>query len=101
LQKAEHRAHVLEGLLKALDNLDEVIDTIRRSRTAETAKANLQRKFRLSEIQAQAILDMQLRRLAALERKKVQEEYKEKQRLIKYLQQAAGQPGDDARVDQR
>jgi DNA gyrase subunit A len=85
LARAKERAHILEGLLTALDNLDEVIDTIRRSRTTDTARKNLQRKFKLSEAQAQAILDMPLKRLAALERKKIQDEYKEKQRLIKYL----------------
>ncbi|MCP4423555.1 MAG: DNA gyrase subunit A [Chloroflexi bacterium] len=86
LEKARNRAHILEGLLKALDNLDAVIDTIRRSRTAETAKANLRKNFKLTEMQAQAILDMQLRRLAGLERRKIQDEYKEKLKLIKYLE---------------
>ena len=86
LEQARSRAHILEGLLVAIDNLDEVIDTIRRSRTVETARNNLMSKFKLSEIQAQAILDMQLRRLAGLERKKLQDEYKEKQREIKYLE---------------
>ncbi|MCP4358579.1 MAG: DNA gyrase subunit A [Chloroflexi bacterium] len=93
LQKAEHRAHILEGLLKALDNLDAVIDTIRRSRTVETARANLRKKFKLSKIQAQAILDMQLRRLAGLERRKLQNEYKELQQLIKYLRKLLADPG--------
>ncbi len=77
LEKALQRAHILEGLLIALDHLDEVIDTIRRSRNAETAKSNLQKQFKFSEEQAQAILDMQLRRLAALERRRIQEEYRE------------------------
>ena len=85
LEKARARAHVLEGLLVALDNLDEVIATIRASRTAETARDNLRTRFKLTEIQAQAILDMQLRRLAALERNKIKEEYKEVQERIKYL----------------
>ncbi len=85
LERAKERAHILEGLLVALDNLDEVIDLIRRSRTAETARTNLMRRFKLSEIQAQAILDMPLKRLAALERHKLQEEYKEKQQQIRYL----------------
>jgi len=92
LARAKERAHILEGLLIALDNLDEVISTIRRSRTSETARTNLRRKFKLSEAQAQAILDMPLKRLAALERKKIQEEYKEKQRLIKYLQSLLKSP---------
>jgi len=85
LERAKERAHILEGLLVALDNLDEVIDLIRRSRTAETARANLMRRFKLTEVQAQAILDMPLKRLAALERHKLQEEYKEKQQQIRYL----------------
>ncbi|MBN1979454.1 MAG: DNA gyrase subunit A [Anaerolineae bacterium] len=85
LARAKERAHILEGLLTALDNLDEVIDTIRRSRTTDSAHQNLRHKFKLSDAQAQAILDMPLKRLAALEQKKIQEEYKEKQRLIKYL----------------
>jgi len=86
LERAKERAHILEGLLTALANLDEVIATIRRSRDVDTARTNLQRKFKLSQVQAQAILDMPLRRLAALERKKLEQEYKEKQQLIKYLQ---------------
>jgi DNA gyrase subunit A len=86
LDRTKERAHILEGLLKALANLDEVIATIRRSRDVDTARTNLQRKFKLSQVQAQAILDMPLRRLAALERKKLEQEYKEKQQLIKYLQ---------------
>lgn len=92
LEKARQRAHILEGLLVALDNLDEVIDLIRRSRSADTAKTNLMERFKLTEIQAQAILDMQLRRLAALERKKIQEEYKEKLALIKDLEKLLARP---------
>ncbi len=92
LEKTRQRAHILEGLLIALDNLDEVIDTIRRSRTVETARANLQSRFKLSEMQAQAILDMQLRRLAGLERRKIQDEYKEKLQLIKYLERLIASP---------
>jgi len=86
LARARERAHILEGLLTALDHLDEVIALIRRSRTADTARKNLRRKFKLSQAQAQAILDMPLKRLAALERRKIQDEYKEKKRLIKYLE---------------
>jgi len=86
LDRAKERAHILEGLLKALTNLDEVIATIRRSRDVDRARINLRRKFNLSEVQAQAILDMPLRRLASMERKKLEQEYKEKQELIKYLQ---------------
>ena len=75
LRKAEAREHILAGLKVALDHLDEVIETIRRSRSAQTAKNNLVRDFNLSEKQAQAILDMPLRRLASMERKKIEEEY--------------------------
>ena len=75
LGKARARAHILEGLKKALDNLDAVIRTIRESADAETAKNNLMARFDLSELQAQAILDMRLARLAALERKKIEDEY--------------------------
>ncbi len=86
LAKAEARAHILEGLHIALDNLDAVIETIRKSKTAEDASANLQKKFKLSELQAKAILEMQLRRLAALEREKIEIEYKEILAFIKELQ---------------
>jgi DNA gyrase subunit A len=92
LDKARQRAHILEGLLIALDHLDEVIALIRRSRSADTAKTNLIERFKLTEVQAQAILDMQLRRLAALERKKMQDEYKEKQALIKELEKLLSRP---------
>lgn len=92
LEKARQRAHILEGLLIALDNLDAVIDLIRRSRSADTAKTNLIERFKLTEVQAQAILDMQLRRLAALERKKIQDEYKEKLALIKELEKLLARP---------
>ncbi|KPJ70912.1 DNA gyrase subunit A [Microgenomates bacterium DG_75] len=85
LEAAKKRAHVLEGLKIALDNLDAVIATIKKSRTAETARTNLMKKFKLTEIQANAILEMQLRRLAALERKKIEDEYKEIGKLIEYL----------------
>jgi DNA gyrase subunit A len=85
LEQARHRAHVLEGLLVALDHLDEVIQIIRRSRTTDTASVNLRRRFKLTEVQAQAILDMPLKRLAALEQRKLADEYKELQKQIKYL----------------
>ncbi|HVF99640.1 MAG TPA: DNA gyrase subunit A, partial [Chloroflexia bacterium] len=75
LKKAQERAHILEGLKIALDNLDQVIATIRGSRTPESAKANLRTTFKFSEVQAQAILDMRLARLAALERAKIENEY--------------------------
>ncbi|MEA3339743.1 MAG: DNA gyrase subunit A, partial [Chloroflexota bacterium] len=86
LVQIKERVHILEGLMTALDNLDEVIDTIRRSRRTDTARKNLRRKFKLSQVQAQAILDMPLKRLAALEQRKIQDEYKEKKRRIKHLE---------------
>ena len=79
LKKAKARAHVLEGLLIALDAIDRIIELIRSSPSAEEAKGSLMSEFDLSDIQAQAILDMQLRRLAALERQKIQDEYDELQ----------------------
>jgi len=85
LTEAKKRAHILEGLKIALDNLDAVIKTIRASKTQEDAKNNLVKKFGLSEIQATAILDMQLRRLAALEREKIEKEYAEIKKLIDKL----------------
>ncbi|MEZ4666658.1 MAG: DNA gyrase subunit A [Anaerolineae bacterium] len=86
LSRARERAHILEGLLKALDAMEEVIATIRKSQNVETARANLIKLLKIDEVQAQAILDMQLRRLAALERKKIEDEHKEKIKLIKYLE---------------
>jgi DNA gyrase subunit A len=74
LRKAQERAHILEGLKIALDHIDEVIATIRASETTEEAQANLEKKFKLTEIQARAILAMQLRTLAGLERKKIEDE---------------------------
>jgi len=92
LAKAQARAHIVEGLLRALDILDEVIDTIRRSQRVETARNNLMNNFKFSEVQAQAILDMPLKRLAALERKRLQDEYDELQTLIDYLQDLLAHP---------
>jgi DNA gyrase subunit A len=92
LEKARERAHILEGLKIALDNIDEIIRTIRESRTAESARNNLIRNFSLSERQSQAILDMQLRRLAALERKKIEDEYREVIKLIGELEDILGNP---------
>ncbi len=86
LRRAKERAHVLEGYLLALNNLDEVIATIRRAPDVPTARTRLIKKFKLSEIQAQAILDMQLRRLAALERKKIEQEFKDLKQTIKGLE---------------
>lgn len=82
LVAAGKRAHILEGLLIALNNLDDVIDTIRKSPDTEVAKTQLIKKFGLSEIQAVAILEMQLKRLAALERQKIEDEYKQIQEAI-------------------
>jgi DNA gyrase subunit A len=92
LKKARERAHIVEGLLRALDILDEVIQTIRRSQTVETARNNLVHNFKFTELQAQAILDMQLRRLAALERKKLQEEYNDLKKRIAYLEDLLANP---------
>jgi DNA gyrase subunit A len=86
LDKARARAHILDGLLIALNNLDEVIRTIRESKDADVAKERLMSRFKLSELQAQAILDMQLRRLAALERQKIQDEHREVMERIAYLE---------------
>lgn len=85
LDAAERRAHILEGYIIALDNIDEVIETIKKSRDTDTAKNNLMRRFKLSEIQAKAILDMRLQRLTGLERKKIEDEYKETIKLIEKL----------------
>src|SRR5512147_1074926 len=85
LEKAKRRAHILEGYLIALKNLDEVISLIRNAPDAEAARAKLMKRYKLSEIQATAILDLQLRRLAALERKKIETEYKEVTATIKEL----------------
>ncbi|GAA5529661.1 DNA gyrase subunit A [Herpetosiphon gulosus] len=92
LAKAKARAHILEGLKIALDQLDEVIATIRASRTAETARSNLMKNFKLSELQSQAILEMQLRRLAGLERKKIEDEYKEVLGTIADLEDILSKP---------
>ncbi len=85
LKSAKDRAHILEGLLIALNNIDEVIETIKKSPDTETAKTNLMSKFGLSEIQSVAILDMQLRKLAALERQKIEAEYQELMKTIDKL----------------
>jgi len=85
LAKAKARAHILEGYLVALKNLDELIGIIRNAPDVETARAKLMKRYKLTELQATAILDMQLRRLAALERKKIETEYKEVTGVIKEL----------------
>jgi len=85
LDAAEKRAHILEGYIIALDNIDAVIQTIKKSKDVDTAKQNLMKKFKLSEIQAKAILDMRLQRLTGLERQKIEDEYKEVIKLIEKL----------------
>ncbi|HUN22637.1 MAG TPA: DNA gyrase subunit A [Anaerolineales bacterium] len=92
LQRAKERAHILEGLLIAINNLDEVIATIRNSPDTPTARERLMNKFKLSEIQATAILEMPLKRIAKLERQKLQEEYKEVQARIQYLEKLLASP---------
>ena len=87
LNKAEARSHILEGLIIALDNIDEVIALIRGSRTTQEARDGLMSRFGLSERQAQAILDMRLQRLTGLERDKIEAEYAELQKLIAYYKQ--------------
>lgn len=86
LNKAKERAHILEGLKTALDHINAVIKTIKTSRTKETAHKNLRKKFKLSNRQAEAILEMRLQTLAGLERKKIEDELKEKLRLIRKLE---------------
>jgi len=92
LAKARARIHVLDGLLIALENIDAVIKTIRESSDVDEAKQNLIKRFKLTEIQSQAILDMQLRRLAALERWKIEEEHKQVQAEIDYLEDLLAHP---------
>jgi DNA gyrase subunit A len=92
LARARERAHILEGLLTALKHLDEVIRIIKAARDADEARAKLMKRFKLSDLQANAILDMPLKRLAALERKKIEDEYKEKLQFIKYLEGLLGSP---------
>ncbi|MBK9923762.1 MAG: DNA gyrase subunit A [Anaerolineales bacterium] len=92
LAKARARQHILDGYLIALTNLDAVIKTIRESQDADVAKANLVKRFKLSELQAQAILDMQLRRLAALERWKIEEEHKQVTEQIAYFEDLLAHP---------
>ncbi|MGX8706579.1 MAG: DNA gyrase subunit A, partial [bacterium] len=93
LNKAEARSHILEGLLIALDNIDEVISLIRASRTTQDAKDGLMQRFGLSEKQAQAILDMRLQRLTGLERDKLESEYAELQKLIAYYKAVLADEG--------
>ncbi len=86
LKQAKHRAHILEGLLIALDHIDEVIEIIKKSKDEATAKAKLMERFKLTDIQAQAILDMQLKRLTALERTKIEDELVMLKETIEYLE---------------
>lgn len=92
LKKAEERKHILEGLSKALDHIDEVINTIKKSETKEDAHANLMKKFKLSEVQSSAILEMRLQTLAGLERKKIEDELAEKKKLIAYYTDLLSDP---------
>jgi DNA gyrase subunit A len=95
LERAKARAHILEGLLVALSNLDEVVSIIRKSRNVETARNNLMKTFKLSERQAQAILDLRLQRLTALEQRKVEQEHRDLVEKIEYLE---GILADDNKV---
>lgn len=92
LAKARARLHILDGLLIALTNIDAVIKTIRESQDADIAKTNLIKRFKLTEVQAQAILDMQLRRLAALERWKIEDEHKQVSNTIAHLEDLLAHP---------
>ncbi len=92
LEKAKNRAHILDGLLIALANLDDVIKTIRESKDAEVAKERLMTRFKLTDVQAQAILDMQLRRLSALERQKIEDEHRDLLARIDFLQDLLDHP---------
>jgi DNA gyrase subunit A len=92
LQKAKDRAHILEGFRIALDNLDAVIKTIRDSESVDMARNNLMERFKLTQIQAQAILDMQLRRLAHMEQQKIIDEYNEVLKTISYLEDLLASP---------
>ncbi len=93
LTRARERAHILEGLLIALDKLNTVIKLIRESATADVARTALMERLKLTEAQANAILEMQLRRLAALERQKIEDEFAEKRKTIAYLEGLLADPG--------
>ena len=83
LKKAEQRAHILEGLIIASDNIDDVIDLIKKSSNADDARQKLEKKYKLSETQAKAIIEMRLRQLTGLEQNKLREEYDDLQKTIK------------------
>ena len=93
LAEAEKRAHILEGLLIAIDNLDEVINLIRASKTVDEARTGLMERFELSEVQAKAILDLRLQKLTGLERDKIKEEYNELMQQIEYLRSVLADVG--------
>lgn len=92
LRKAEEREHILLGLKKALDHIDEIIKLIKKSKDVDTARGSLMKEFKFSERQANAILDMRLQKLAGLERKKIEDELSEVQELIKKLKELLGSP---------
>jgi len=92
LEKAKARAHILEGLIIALDNIDAVVDLIKKAKDVPTAKMQLMERFKLTDIQAQAILDMRLSRLTGLERDKIEQEYQELQKKIEFLQRILDTP---------
>jgi DNA gyrase subunit A len=92
LRNARYRAHILEGLKIALDHIDEIIETIKKSKDTDNAKTNLMSKFGLSELQAVAILDMQLRRLSGLERQKIEDEYNQVMAYVSYLEDLLRNP---------
>ncbi|MDW8058315.1 MAG: DNA gyrase subunit A [Bacteroidia bacterium] len=98
LANAEKRAHILEGLLIALDHLDEVIALIRRSQTPDEARSGLMQNFNLTSTQAQAILDLRLQRLTALEREKIQQEYAELQDKIAYYKKVLAEPEEQKAI---
>src|SRR4029079_10832160 len=98
LRKAEERAHILRGLLKALDAIDEVIALIRRSDTVEVARTGLMGLLAIDEIQANAILEMQLRRLAALERQKIVQEHDELQAKITEYNKILAKPERERQI---
>ncbi len=97
LRKAEERAHLLEGYRIALDNIDEVIEIVRGSQTTDEAKERLSERFELSDVQAQAIVDMRLRALVGLERKKIEDEYARADQDDRRAAGHSGQPTPDRR----
>lgn len=92
LKQAKARLHILDGLIIAVNNIDEIVDLIKKSKNSDEAKTNLMKRFKLSDIQATAILDMQLRKLTGLEREKLEEEWKMVKEMIDYLMELLGNP---------